>query len=47
LRKTHEAGYDGVIRVNTENIDIVIERSEDGRKFQLPLSEWLESIDEV
>ena len=39
--------YDGVVRVNAENIDIVIERSEDGREFQLPLSEWLENIEEA
>jgi len=39
--------YDGVVRVNAEDIDIVIERSEDGRESQLPLSEWLENIEEA
>jgi len=39
--------YDGVVRVDAKNIDIVIERSEDGREFQLPLAEWLENIEEV
>ena len=39
--------YDGVVRVNAEDIDIVIERSEDGKEFQLPLNEWLENMEEA